>query len=493
MAADYLWNLSKEFTRSEDRTTNPGQISTSLTDKYGSYYKGLATIIDLSLLNASGYLVSAIKHWGVHAIWINKVNLPHVLLVNFIWFYVTQNTKLYQDLFAKDSIPTIKQSFLSVLFFSLLLNLLIYFVPDFRTADGTILYTLAIFTPVFFMGKIVFLLLRRNQRANLIEYTKVVIVGAGPVGLSLAKLIDRQKTLGYQIVGFFDDREDLRKEGVTRLGSVNDCVNYVKKHNISEIYCALPEGAQDHIERLMRLADKEMIRFKLVPDVKNYFKKTVSVKMLGHLPVLSPREEPLENISNKIFKRIFDIVFSLLVIVFVMSWLLPLLAILIKLESKGPVFFKQLRSGKDNKPFYCLKFRSMRVNSDSDKLQAQKNDSRITKLGAFMRKTSIDELPQFFNVLVGDMSVIGPRPHMLQHTQEYSKIIDQFMVRHFLLPGITGWAQVSGFRGETREDGLMEARVEADIWYLENWSLLLDFKIAFLTVWQVIAGHKNAY
>ena len=214
--------------------------------------------------------------------------------------------------------------------------------------------------------------------------------------------------------------------------------------------------------------------------------------MLGHLPVISPRTEPLEIKANMLLKRVFDIVFSLLVILFVLTWLIPIFAILIKLESKGPVFFKQLRSGKDNLPFYCWKFRSMRVNADSDQQQARKNDSRITRIGAFMRKTSVDELPQFFNVLKGEMSVVGPRPHMLKHTDEYSALIEQFMVRHFVLPGITGWAQVSGLRGETREDGSMEARVKADIWYLENWSLLLDLKIAFLTVWKVLDGDKKA-
>jgi len=215
--------------------------------------------------------------------------------------------------------------------------------------------------------------------------------------------------------------------------------------------------------------------------------------MLGHFPVISSRAEPLENVNNKMFKRIFDICFSVFVIVFVLSWLIPLIALLIKLETKGPVFFKQQRSGKNNLPFFCLKFRSMSVNSEAHIKQATKFDSRITKVGAFIRKTSIDELPQFFNVLAGNMSVVGPRPHMLQHTEQYSAIIDKFMVRHLLLPGITGWAQVNGLRGETNLEGDMEKRVEADIWYLENWSMLLDLKIAFLTVWQIFTKNDKVY
>jgi exopolysaccharide biosynthesis polyprenyl glycosylphosphotransferase len=243
----------------------------------------------------------------------------------------------------------------------------------------------------------------------------------------------------------------------------------------------------------MQEADKHMIRLRLVPDVKRAFDKNILLELYGHMPILTPRQEPLENKANEFVKRAFDIVFSSFVLVFLLSWLLPLLALIIKLDSKGPVFFKQLRSGRNNKPFYCLKFRSMYVNTDSDSKQASRGDSRITRIGAVLRKTNLDELPQFINVLFGDMSVVGPRPHMLKHTEDYSLLIDNYMVRHFLTPGITGWAQVNGYRGETKETSLMNERVKADIWYLENWSFFLDLKIVFLTVWQAIRGNENAY
>lgn len=192
-------------------------------------------------------------------------------------------------------------------------------------------------------------------------------------------------------------------------------------------------------------------------------------------------------------KRLFDIVFSTLVIVFILSWLTPLMILLIKLESKGPAFFKQERSGKNNRTFRCYKFRSMKPNNYADQIQTSKKDARITKIGAFMRKTSIDELPQFFNVLFGNMSIVGPRPHMLLHTKEYGVSVDSYMVRHFAKPGITGWAQVTGFRGETKTLEAMEKRVECDVWYLENWTFLLDIKIIFLTVWNIFKGEENAF
>ncbi|RZK76112.1 MAG: undecaprenyl-phosphate glucose phosphotransferase, partial [Pedobacter sp.] len=441
-----------------------------MTEKYGTYYRMISILIDLALVNLAGYLAYMFTFWPTGMVDMAHISIIHILLINFIWFNVTQITRLYKDIFSKDAIPTIKQALISLMLFIALVCCLVFLIPEFTLTNTLIIYMILFFTPLFLGGKICFLLLRRSHRAQLINYTKIVIVGAGPVGVELSQIMESSFNTGYRVVGFFDDKPSLQAGNVRVLGRVSDCIAYVKEYNIKEVYCALPDRALDKINRLMVDADRELIRFRLVPDVKDYFKKHVNVRMLGHFPVISPRVEPLENMNNKVLKRFFDLTFSFFVLIFVMSWVLPLLAILIKFESKGPVFFKQLRSGKDNLPFYCLKFRSMRVNGDADFKQASKNDSRITKLGAFMRKTSLDELPQFFNVLMGDMSVVGPRPHMLQHTNEYSGLIDQFMVRHFVLPGITGWAQVSGLRGETAEEGSMEARVSADIWYLENWS-----------------------
>ncbi|RNL56927.1 undecaprenyl-phosphate glucose phosphotransferase [Pedobacter jejuensis] len=463
-----------------------------MIESNSTYFKTISILIDLFLVNMAGYFGYVLAN-GTFGMFDGRgINFLHILLINFVWFNVTQITKLYQDMFVKDAIPTIKQALWSLLLFGTIIFLLVVYLKDFSVSYRLLIYTGLLFAPLFLAGKVVFLLLRRSSRAKLINYKKVVIVGAGPLGLDLKNHLEKNTHLGYKVVGFFDDAPEKRAQSHV-IGSVDECIDYVKESNIKEIYCALPDRALKKIDVLMRQADKAMIRFKLVPDVKDYFKKNVMVQLYGHLPVLSPRTEPLEIFSNQVVKRIFDVVFSSLIIIFVMSWLVPIMAILIKMESKGPVFFKQLRSGKDNHSFYCLKFRSMYVNGEADTKQASAFDSRVTKIGAFMRKKSIDEMPQFFNVLFGEMSVVGPRPHMLQHTAEYSALIDQFMVRHFLLPGITGWAQVNGLRGETKEDGSMEERVEADIWYLENWSLLLDLKITFLTIWQVLAGHNKAH
>jgi putative colanic acid biosynthesis UDP-glucose lipid carrier transferase len=212
----------------------------------------------------------------------------------------------------------------------------------------------------------------------------------------------------------------------------------------------------------------------------------------GDIPIISLRSEPLQAVSNRIRKRIFDIVVSLVGIVFILSLLIPTIGLAIYLESPGPIFFMQTRSGKNNRNFKCIKFRSMTVNKDADQKQATRDDSRITRVGKFIRKTSIDEFPQLFNVLRGDMSMVGPRPHMVYHTECYSKTVNQYMVRQFLTPGITGWAQVNGFRGETQTIEQMQGRIDHDLWYLENWSLWLDVRIIFLTAFNVFRGEENA-
>lgn len=225
----------------------------------------------------------------------------------------------------------------------------------------------------------------------------------------------------------------------------------------------------------------------------NYLKRRMHLELIGSVPVLDIRQEPLAQPENRLAKRLFDIVFSLLFLCTIFPIIFIIIGLAIKITSPGPIFFKQKRSGEENKEFWCYKFRSMRVNKDSDKVQATLNDPRKTRLGNFMRKTSIDELPQFINVLLGDMSVVGPRPHMLKHTEEYSKLIDKYMVRHLVKPGITGWAQVTGFRGETKELWQMEGRVERDIWYLEHWTFMLDLYIIYKTVKNAVKGEKEAY
>ncbi|MDF3079329.1 MAG: undecaprenyl-phosphate glucose phosphotransferase [Sphingobacteriaceae bacterium] len=319
----------------------------------------------------------------------------------------------------------------------------------------------------------------------------VAVLGMNQGGLKLASYLQQQSSLNF--VGFLgEDRSQVNKNGELIVQSPAEQLKKAAESGIEEVFVSVDPDKMNDLADLIKEGEKQCVRLKFVPDL-TALETNFRFDKMGNFTVLCARKEPLEDIENRFKKRLFDIIVSLGVIVFIFSWLYPLLAIIIKIQSPGPVLFKQLRSGRDNKPFWCYKFRSMRMNSDSDKRQASLNDDRITPIGKFMRKTSIDELPQFFNVLLGYMSVIGPRPHMLAHTEQYRQIIDKYMVRQFLKPGISGWAQVNGFRGETKEQGLMEKRVEHDIWYMENWSVMLDIKIVFYTIINVFKGEENAY
>lgn len=322
---------------------------------------------------------------------------------------------------------------------------------------------------------------------------KIMILGYNERAKKLAAYLE-QEPVKTEIVGFCEDPKNIHElTHYPILSGIDDVVETSKQYNVTEIFSTISPEQQTGIYSLINQADQACIRFKIIPDLNQFIRKPVHIDYLNDMPVLSLRKEPLDDVANRMKKRLYDIAFSSLIIILVLSWLIPIISILVWLESRGPIFFIQQRSGKNGKTFNCIKFRSMKVNREANDKQAVKNDARVTRMGKFMRKTNIDELPQFFNVWMGDMSIVGPRPHMLKHTDDYSKLIRQYMIRHFLKPGITGWAQINGYRGETRTVKDMNDRVQYDLWYLENWSLWLDTRVIFLTVFNTFRGEKNAY
>jgi putative colanic acid biosynthesis UDP-glucose lipid carrier transferase len=318
------------------------------------------------------------------------------------------------------------------------------------------------------------------------NFRRVVIVGTGKNATQLVDFFNENRDYGYSLEKTFDLKTNKKQQ-------IENCYSYVSKNNIDEIYCSLADLSKTEVNDFVNFTDNNLKILKLIPDSKEVLSRNLIFDYYGYIPIISLRNIPLEKPVNKLIKRIFDIFFSLVVIIGILSWLTPILALLIKIESKGPVFFKQRRNGLNYHEFNCYKFRSMDVNPIADLEQVSKNDPRVTKIGLFIRKTSIDEIPQFFNVLFGEMSVVGPRPHMVSHTEMYARRIDKFMVRHFIKPGITGLAQTNGFRGEVENEQDIINRVKYDIFYLENWSLLLDFKIVFLTVLNALKGEDKAY
>jgi Undecaprenyl-phosphate glucose phosphotransferase len=266
------------------------------------------------------------------------------------------------------------------------------------------------------------------------------------------------------------------------LGNTSEIERIIVDYKIEMIFVSFSIFGKDRITKdYLKICNRLGVRMRFVPDNQRWLKSKANLESVGSIVLINPQEIPLDDLYSRFIKRCFDILFSLCFIIFIFSWLFPIIAIIIKLSSKGPIFFIQQRTGANNKPFCCLKFRSMYVNDDADKVQATKNDPRITPIGKFMRRTNIDELPQFLNVLIGQMSVVGPRPHMLEHTAEYAKLIDEYLVRHYVKPGVTGWAQINGFRGITDELWKMEKRVEYDMAYISNWSFWWDMRIIYST------------
>lgn len=336
----------------------------------------------------------------------------------------------------------------------------------------------------------------KSYRSHGGNHRQLIILGAGSVAQRVNSSTVKNLEYGYRFIGFFDDRakEDYKVDPALVKGTLADVERFAEEYGADEIICALPAGDDRKALPILKYAENNLIRFYIVPDFMRFIRKSVSLTTLADsIPIISLREEPLKKGFNKFIKRTFDIIVSLLFSICIFPILFIVLGSIIKLTSKGPIFFKQKRTGENGKDFTCLKFRTMTVNEDADKKQATKGDARITKIGAFMRRTNLDEMPQFLNVLIGDMSIVGPRPHMLKHTEEYSHLIDKYMVRHFAKPGITGWAQVTGFRGETKDLSEMEGRIKQDVWYIENWTFWLDLKIIIKTVTNMIRGEEKAY
>lgn len=302
-------------------------------------------------------------------------------------------------------------------------------------------------------------------------------------------------TKGYRMLGYYADNR-FEYARIPWLGTLRELLEKAEKGQApelgDELYVSLSRKDKATIRRLSQLCDSQVTRFFYVPVSVETLGLNLQREYLSDVELFTTHESPLESVVNRALKRAFDI-FIALVALALTGLLMPIIYIVVKLQSPGPIFFKQLRTGMDGKEFYCYKFRSMHVNKDADKLQATKDDPRKFPFGNLMRKTNLDEFPQFWNVLKGDMSVIGPRPHMLVHTEQYSHLIREYMVRHFVKPGVTGWAQVTGYRGETKELWQMEERVRRDIWYIENWSIWLDILIVWLTFKTFFVHDKNAY
>ena len=433
-------------------------------------------MLDLLIINFLAYnlLVNSLNGFYYH------------LFVSFSWIVISWNVGFYEVYRFTKVIDILAKIIKQYIVFTIVNFAYIGYFLKFSEPSLIIKFvTIAL----FFIGAgklFVYYFLRRFRVVFGGNFRRVVIIGEEKSSSHLIDFFNENPNYGYKLVRFFDLKTGKKQQ-------IQDCFDFVVAENIDEIYGALSDLSNTDVNALIDFTDNNLKTLKFLPDEKEATSRNMNLDYYGYIPIVSLRNIPLDILANQIIKRIFDIVFSTIILVCFLSWLIPILAILIKMESKGPVFFKQRRNGLNYHEFDCYKFRSMTLNEIADLEQVSKNDPRITKIGRFIRKTSIDELPQFFNVFIGDMSVVGPRPHMVSHTEMYAKRVDKFMVRHFIKPGITGLAQTNGYRGEVESETDIINRVKYDIFYLENWSLLLDCKIVVLTVLNAIKGEEKAY
>ncbi|WP_254070893.1 undecaprenyl-phosphate glucose phosphotransferase [Pedobacter sp. L105] len=453
------------------------------------YILPITDVLMLNIVYISAYYFTAYLGKGLN----EELQRHYLVVCNLLWLFNTAVFGLYSEYNARKIERIYRGTVKSLLLHFVLFSIYLLFAKDYEFSRSFLLFFYIFLFLAFMANRFIGTYIQHVLINKFNSTRKVAVLGNNDTGIRLVNYLQKQRNVDfYGIVG---DDECIYGDGNGTI-SLSACekLQEAAAYGVKDVYVSVAPSRMHEIGPLILEADKQLLRLKFIPDLAGALAAPYTISYMGgEFPIITLRNEPLESMPNRFKKRAFDVIFSSLVIVFVLSWLYPIIALLIKMQSKGPVLFKQERSGINDQPFWCYKFRSMRMNNDSDKKQATKGDSRITSVGRFLRKSSLDEMPQFFNVFLGNMSVVGPRPHMLRHTEEYKKIISQYMVRQFMKPGITGWAQVHGFRGETKDDSAMEKRVEHDIWYLEHWSSMLDVRIIFMTIINVFHGEENAY
>jgi putative colanic acid biosynthesis UDP-glucose lipid carrier transferase len=445
--------------------------------RYSGFIKPISYVTDLALINAIGLLY-----------FFKNINtLSFIVFISLGWAITAFVSRFYDVHRFSTVIRILKLLFRQILLFSLLMFAYSGINLDLNLNPKEIIkYILASFFCISIFKYLMFFLLKKYRSIFKGNIRKTIILGKTPQSKSLEKFLSETPAYGFlnKKIVCFKDRSKLNLQAT---------FDYITNEEIDEIFCSISELNDEDLTAVVNYADNNLKVVKFIPDRSKVLSKKLQHDYYGIIPILTFRTIPLDDPLSSLLKRLFDIVFSLAVILFILSWLTPLIALVVKVESNGPVFFTQLRNGHNFKSFKCFKFRSMVKNPNADLVQVSRNDSRVTVFGQLLRKTSLDEMPQFFNVLLGEMSVVGPRPHMLSHTDMYAKKIDKFMVRHFVKPGITGLAQVSGYRGEVESDKDIIGRVQHDIFYIENWSFFLDLKIIFQTFFNTIKGEEKAY
>ena len=449
---------------------------TTKTGRYSGYIRPFSYLIDFIIVNVlSVYIIPLHEHPLIYA-----------LLISFAWFIIAVYIGFYEVYRYTRVITILNKSLKQAALFGFFCLLLEMNYSEFFNQKKVALFVLVSVFIVLSLKLFIYYFLRTLRVLYGGNSRSVVLLGNEQKIKPLKEFFTANPDYGYRLVRIFPLEGDKKLQ-------IKECLSFVFQKKIDELYCSMSDLTEIEMTDIISFADNHLKTLKFIPDEKQILSASIKFEFYDYIPVISLRNILQEERFNKFVKRIFDLVFSSFIIIAILSWLVPIMAILIKWESKGPVFFVQKRNGLNYKKFKCYKFRSMAINDTADLELSSKNDVRITRIGKFIRKTSIDELPQFFNVFFGEMSVVGPRPHMVSVANLYAAKVDKFMVRHFVKPGITGLAQTKGFRGEVETDEDIINRVKYDIFYIENWSILLDIKIIFITIFNTLKGDDKAY
>ena len=446
------------------------------TGRYSVYIRPFSYLIDLVIINITSFYILP-THANV---------IIYALFISFAWFTISIYLGFYEVYRYTRVIAILNNTLKQMVLFGLFGLALELYYSEFANQKKVVLFVLVSFLLILSIKLFIFYFLRRFRVLYGGNYRTVVLLGKEENIEPLKHFFKDNPDYGYNLVKVFS----LETQNKAK---IKECLSFVSNEKIDEIYCSMADLSENEMADIINFADNNLKTLKFIPDQKQMLSATIKFEFYDYIPVISLRNILQEERFNKVIKRIFDLVFSTFIIICLLSWLVPIMALIIKWESKGPLFFIQKRNGLNYKNFNCYKFRSMELNETADMELASKNDARITKVGKFIRKTSIDELPQFFNVFFGEMSVVGPRPHMVSVTNLYATKVDKFMVRHFVKPGITGLAQTKGFRGEVETDEDIINRVKYDIFYIENWSILLDIEIILKTIFNTLKGDDKAY
>lgn len=453
-----------------------------------------SVITDFLLINLSFFLASLISHTSDLSL---EKNQPYLLLLilNFAWFFYTNASDFYQEFLIRP-FPIQIYNILKLSIIISIFNILFLFIikqqlytRNFVVVNGLLIFFMITIRSIIF--KAAFRALRNKGKS----IRNLLIIGANKIGEKFREVITKNPGYGHRFVGFISNNSI----GDEIIGTFTDLDKIIKEKNVEDVVIALHADSGIDLDEIVSICNKNAVKIHVIPDFVKFLSGRFQISSVSNIPVITVRDEPLNEFLRRFIKRVFDIFFSLMVIIFVLSWFMPLVALLIRLDSKGPALFIQERYGMRKKPFKCLKFRTLTYQKKTsvDFEPIVKKDPRVTRVGRVLRKTNLDELPQFINVFKGDMSVVGPRPLIRGVDQVYQRVFEDIKMRYNVRPGVTGWSQINGLRGEVADEEESKQHItekmKFDLWYIENWSMKFDIQIILITIWQMIRGDTKGF